>query len=135
MALENPQGNNNQVIQLILFVVAVVILGEGVNAITSRLTMLSPVVTSKKERILFSVWNRSFPGIYKQSKWPIWLNETSFPVSFSQFDRYYVSALEQDKRTLAGKIGWVSFYRNMVAVFIIILILQVLLTHNLHNPP
>jgi hypothetical protein len=126
--LEQNIGYDIQVISVILFIVAIVILGEGINAITSRLTMLSPVITSKKERIEFSIWNRSFPGIYNDALWPIWLNEPSFPVSFSQFDRYYVSALEQDKRVLAGKIGWVSFYRNMVAVFGIILGLQVFLT-------
>jgi hypothetical protein len=126
--LEQNIGYDIKIISVILFVVAIVILGEGINAITSRFTMLSPVITSKKERIEFSIRNKSFPGIYDDARWPIWLNETSFPVSFSQFDRYYVSALEQDKRILAGKIGWVSFYRNMVAVFGIILALQVFLT-------
>jgi hypothetical protein len=125
--LEQNIGNNNQIIQVILFLVAIVILGEGINGITSRLTMLTPIIRRRRDVVKFSIMNRPFPGISMDAKWPIWLNETSFPVSFSQFDRYYVSALEEDKRTLAGKIGWVSFYRNMVAVFAIILILQVIL--------
>ncbi|HXT84178.1 MAG TPA: hypothetical protein VN704_07595, partial [Verrucomicrobiae bacterium] len=57
--------------------------------------------------------------------WPIWLNDTEFPISFSNFDRYYIAVLEQEKKTLAGKIGWISFYRNMIAVFIIIGIIHI----------
>jgi hypothetical protein len=120
-------SNNAGTISVILFLVAVVILGEAINALTARITMLSPVITSKREYLEFGIRQRPFPGISKGANWPIWLNETSFPVSFAQFDRYYVSALEQDKRTLAGKIGWLSFYRNMVGVFVIIFILQSLL--------
>jgi hypothetical protein len=127
-------SNNGGTVSVILFIVAVVILGEAINALTARITMLSPVITSKKEYLEFGIRQRPFPGISKGANWPIWLNETSFPVSFAQFDRYYVSALEQDKRTLAGKIGWLSFYRNMVGVFVIIFILQsllLLITHML----
>ncbi len=125
--VQQSSPNSNGVVQLILFLIAIVILGESINAVTARLTMLSPVITNPREAIEFSLRNRSFPGISKRAEWPIWLNETSFPVSFSQFDRYYVSALEQDKRVLAGKIGWVSFYRNMVAVFAVIGLMQLAL--------
>ena len=121
-------GNQIQILELIIFVIGIVILGEGINALTSRITMLSPITTSVKDALLFGIRNKSFPAMSAKGEWPIWLNETSFPVSFAQFDRYYVSALEQDKRTLAGKIGWVSFYRNMVAVFVIIIVLQLFLS-------
>jgi hypothetical protein len=114
-------------LHLAILLVIVVILGESINAVTSRYTHLSPVITNWKERIRYGRNKRSFPGMSKISNWPVWLNETSFPVSFAEFDRYYISALEQDKRTLAGKIGWLSFYRNMLAVFIVILILQIIL--------
>ena len=123
---QNASGSSG-VIHIVLFIVAIVILGEGINTVTSRFSILSPVTTTMKEAFKFSILNSPFPGISKDAGWPIWLNETSFPVSFAQFDRYYVSALEQDKRTLAGKIGWVSFYRNMLAIFCIILILQLIL--------
>jgi hypothetical protein len=125
--VQQNSANTNGVVQLLLFLIAIVILAEGINAVTARLTMLSPVITNPRDAIKFSVRNKPFPGISRGAEWPIWLNETSFPVSFSQFDRYYVSALEQDKRVLAGKIGWVSFYRNMVAVFAIIGLLQLAL--------
>lgn len=127
MEQESP-NSSIQIIPLILFLIAIVILGEGINALTARLTKLTPLATSISDSMKFSVLESSFGGVYRNAGWPIWLNETSFPVSFAQFDRYYVSALEQDKRTLAGKIGWVSFYRNMVAVFLFIFILQVILT-------
>ena len=127
MEQESP-NSSIRIIPLILFLIAIVILGEGINALTARLTKLTPLATSISDSMKFSVLESSFGGVYRNAGWPIWLNETSFPVSFAQFDRYYVSALEQDKRTLAGKIGWVSFYRNMVAVFLFIFILQVILT-------
>jgi hypothetical protein len=120
-------GEHIDILQMVILLIIVVILGEGINAVTSRFTLLSPVITNWIERIKFSIKEWSFPAMSKISTWPVWLNETSFPVSFAEFDRYYISALEQDKRTLAGKIGWISFYRNMFAVFIVILILQTLL--------
>jgi hypothetical protein len=134
--IQQDSANSNGVIQLILFLIVIVILAEGINAFSARLTMLSPVITNSIDAFKFSIRNRPFPGISRGADWPIWLNETSFPVSFSQFDRYYVSALEQDKRVLAGKIGWVSFYRNMMAVFAIIGLLQLalyFLTMQLHG--
>jgi hypothetical protein len=71
----------------------------------------------------------------KKTSWPIWLNITKFPVTFAHFDRYYVSILDKDKRTLAGRIGWLSFYRNMVAVFVIISILQGYLIYKSYVEP
>jgi hypothetical protein len=123
--LQQDIGKDNPVIQLFLFLITIVVLGECINAITSYLAKLSPISGSLWDRIKLRDLKNDFPEIYRSAKWPIWLNETTFPASFAQFDRYYVSALEQDKRTLAGKIGWVSFYRNMVAVFAIIFVLQI----------
>jgi hypothetical protein len=125
--LQKDIAKDNPVVELILFLLTIVVLGEGINAVTSRLAKISPVSTSRREMIKYGILRREFLGTYKSAEWPLWLNEISFPVSFAEFDRYYVSALEQDKRTLAGKIGWVSFYRNMVAVFLIVLGLQIIL--------
>jgi hypothetical protein len=131
-------NNNNQVLILLLFIITVAAIGEAVNSLTSRIAKISPIKTiHHRERDLSIkgdrlpligriLARRTFPSHdpTKVSDWPIWLNITRFPVNFAHFDRYYVSVLEQDKKTLAGKIGWLSFYRNMTAIASIILILQ-----------
>lgn len=124
------QGHDSWIL-LILFIVVVVLLGEALNSITSKIDKISPIKRSHSNKIK-EIISLNFKGSVKlpdyhpirKTTWPIWLNITKFPVTFAHFDRYYVSILEQDKRTLAGRIGWLSFYRNMVAVFVIISILQ-----------
>jgi len=123
--------DHNSLILLILFIVVVVLLGEALNSITSKIDKISPIKRSHSSK-LKEIISLNFQSSLKlpdyhpirKTTWPIWLNITKFPVTFAHFDRYYVSILEQDKRTLAGRIGWLSFYRNMVAVFVIISILQ-----------
>jgi hypothetical protein len=119
------------IIQLILFIIAVAAIGEAINSITSKLAKISPI---KRRNYLEKLRRRlgilplprtfAFSDPTKVADWPIWINVTRFPVTFAHFDRYYVSVLEQDKKTLAGKIGWLSFYRNMTAVFFIVSVLQ-----------
>lgn len=127
-------------ILLILFIVVIVALGEGLNSITSKIDKISPIKQSysNKFKKIISMnlkGNVKLPDYHpmKKTTWPIWLNITKFPVTFAHFDRYYVSILENDKRTLAGRIGWLSFYRNMVAVFVIISILQGYLLYDSYN--
>jgi hypothetical protein len=116
-------NSHNQIIQLLLFIIGVAALGEAINSITSRIAKISPIKTNYREK-LYHIRKDMLTDPTKISNWPIWLNITRFPVNFAHFDRYYVSVLEQDKKTLAGKIGWLSFYRNMTAIFIIIFVLQ-----------
>ena len=123
--------NHDSWILLILSIVGVVALGEAINSITSKIDKISPIKRSHSSKIkevlsLNLKGNVHLPDYHpiKKTTWPIWLNITKFPVTFAHFDRYYVSILDQDKRTLAGRIGWLSFYRNMAAVFVLISILQ-----------
>jgi hypothetical protein len=122
-SLFNFINSHNQIIQLLLFIIGVAAIGEAINSITSRIAKISPINTKYIEKLNLRKGLLDDPT--KISDWPIWLNITRFPVTFAHFDRYYVSVLEQDKKTLAGKIGWLSFYRNMTAIFIIIFVLQI----------
>ena len=127
----------NQILELLLFTVGVAALGEAINSATSKVAKISPIkkrhvkgsyldIKGKKIAVIAPFGRGRFPysDPTKIADWPIWMNITQFPVTFAHFDRFYVSVLEQDKKTLAGKIGWISFYRNMTAVFVMILILQ-----------
>jgi hypothetical protein len=142
--------SHNQILQLLLFVIGVAALGEAINSITSKIAKISPIKTTYLRERYFVIKGKKIPlidriplinkipfgrsifrwDLPRIADWPIWLNITRFPVNFAHFDRYYVSVLEQDKRTLAGKIGWLSFYRNMTAVFIIISVLQIYLIYH-----
>ncbi|MGB6531792.1 MAG: hypothetical protein WBF33_27100, partial [Candidatus Nitrosopolaris sp.] len=114
-----------QIYLLLSFVLVLILAGEGINAVTSNITTISPVKLKLKEKFAFvlagsprSIWpQQKSKETLKQPKWPMWMNYTSYPVRFAIFDRYYLSVLEADKKRLAGKIGWVAFYRNMVAIF------------------
>jgi hypothetical protein len=123
-SLFNFINSHNQIVQLLLFIIGVAAIGEAINSITSRIAKISPIKTDYIEK-LKRFRKDMLDDPIKISNWPIWLNITRFPVNFAHFDRYYVSVLEQDKKTLAGKIGWLSFYRNMTAIFIIIFVLQI----------
>jgi len=109
-------------IPLIIF--SSVILGEAINAFTAWLTRISPIrlSLSDKFKLLFKkgpihIWVENTP-------WPLWINIASFPVSFAVFDRYYLGTLDEDRKALAGRIGWTAFYRNCGLVFVLISLLQ-----------
>jgi hypothetical protein len=110
--------------KLLLLVFGSVLLGEAINAITSWLTRISPVSLTLKDRLklLFTkgpvhIWIDDVP-------WPLWINIASFPVSFAVFDRYYLGTLDEDRKALAGRIGWTAFYRNCGFVFVLIFLMQ-----------
>jgi hypothetical protein len=114
-----------QIILSLSLVLFIILIGEAINVVTSNVTTISPVKLTFKEKLAFilvgsphSIWPQHTE--IKEPKWPVWLNYTSYPVRFAIFDRYYLSVVEADKKVLAGKIGWVAFYRNMVAILIII---------------
>lgn len=111
--------------QILLTILTVIILGEGINAFTAWVTKISPVKMPKTQ--WFKTFFKQGPvHIWLQdTPWPIWVNVASFPVSFAVFDRYYLSTLDQDRKILAGKIGWTAFYRNCGFVFVIISIIQI----------
>ena len=131
--------SHDSIIQLILLIIAIGATGEAINSVTSKLAKISPIKRtnyfkrfSSRLGILRYPFGSPFYDPARIADWPIWINVTRFPVNFAHFDRYYVSVLEQDKRTLAGKIGWLSFYRNMTAVFSVISALQIYLLFQFH---
>jgi hypothetical protein len=131
---------DNTTFIVIIFILGILVIGEAINSITSYISTLSPLKLSIKNRLKFqfrrspisiwsgSKWSGSNPLIYvsRERKWPVWLNETYYPVPFAIFDRFYLTTLDADKKALAGKIGWVAFYRNLVAVLGIIMGLRFL---------
>jgi len=131
--------DHDSILQLLLFIVGIVVTGEAINSITSKIDKISPIKRNKNavlNKFLKPLKNKdNLPDYHpiKKATWPIWLNITNFPVTFAHFDRYYVSILDHDKKTLAGKIDWLSFYRNMTAICTIILILQSYLLYQLNS--
>lgn len=125
--------DSNQTFSMIIFLIGVFIVGEAINSLTSNITSISPVKLSLKDNLKYlltrqpmSIWSANNQALssLRKPNWPVWMNETYFPVSFAIFDRFYLTTLDADKKALAGKIGWVAFYRNLVAVFIILFVLQ-----------
>jgi hypothetical protein len=131
---------HDSIIQLILLVIVVAVTGEAINSVTSKVAKISPIKRTNyfkklntKLGILRHPLGYPLSDPARLADWPIWINVTRFPVNFAHFDRYYVSVLEQDKRTLAGKIGWLSFYRNMTAISSVIFALQFYSLYQFHT--
>ncbi len=90
---------------ILLFIISIIIVGEGINALTTRIIPISPIRRKSwiswehvKEIFAFILSRNSTTGITKKVEWSLWLNDTEFPVSFSNFDRYYIALLEQEKK-------------------------------------
>jgi hypothetical protein len=124
---------SNQTFSLILLLISVFIIGEAINSLASNITTISPMKLSLRDNFKYlilrsqmSIWsaNNQPLSLSRRPNWPVWMNETYFPVSFAIFDRFYLTTLDAEKKALAGKIGWVAFYRNLVAIFVIIIVLQ-----------
>jgi hypothetical protein len=112
--------------EILLLFLGTVILGESINAFTAWITRISPVKLSWKEKFKLIFKNSPLHIWLEDTSWPIWINITSFPVSFAVFDRYYLTTLDQEKKILAGKIGWTAFYRNLAFVFSVIVIISLI---------
>jgi hypothetical protein len=105
----------------LFFVLATIITGEAINNFTSRLSIISPIKLNIRRKFRFICNGKPTPRYWSNRiEWPVWLNVAPFPVNFAQFDRYYLTALDEDKKVLAAKIGWSAFYRNLVFALCII---------------
>ena len=112
---------------LFVFIGIVIIIGEAINAISSRITFLSPGPIRRADLLKCILGIKITSEWLKRVKWPIWFGIADYPIPFSSFDRYYLESLDKEKRSLAGKIGWTTFFRNMVFVFSIIFLTEMLL--------
>jgi tetratricopeptide (TPR) repeat protein len=112
---------------LSVFIGIVIIVGEAVNAISSRITFLSPGPIRRVDLLKSILGIKITSDWLNRIKWPIWFGIADYPIPFSSFDRYYLESLDKEKRSLAGKIGWTTFFRNMVSVFSIIFLIELLL--------
>ncbi len=99
---------------ILLFITSIIIVGEGINALTTRIIPLSPIRRKSSSweyaREVFAfvsprnlITGNLTTGITKKVGWPLWLNDTEFPISFSNFDRYYIALLEQEKKNISRK--------------------------------
>jgi hypothetical protein len=79
---------HQQYISIVLIIFLAILLGEAINAFTSRISILSPVKLTLKQRLLFIITGKTFPIWSKSAIWPLWMDETNSPVSFATFDRY-----------------------------------------------
>jgi hypothetical protein len=125
-----------QSIRIILVIVVTIVIGEAINTVTSNISLLSPVRVSLTAKLKYIFAGKRISTVFlsfskpeigfskREPKWPIWLNETYYPVSFAIFDREFLSKIDSDKKPLAGKLGWMAFYRNLSAVFFIICIMS-----------
>jgi hypothetical protein len=118
---------NNWYLTVVVFIGIVVITGESINAISFRLSFLSPGSIRIIDKFKKIIGLEVKPSWLYKVEWPIWFGIANYPIAFSSFDRYYLESLDKEKRSLAGKIGWITFFRNMFVVFLIIFLLQVML--------
>jgi hypothetical protein len=120
---------DNMYAKLILFAIFTILIGEAINAISSRYTTISPVPTSSREKIDYLFKRKRTPLISKLrgSEWPTWPNETHYPISFETFDRDFLLRIDSKKKPIAGRLGWIAFYRNFFSVFILILSFNVIM--------
>jgi hypothetical protein len=125
----NPLLKNNLYGKLIIFVIFTILVGESINAISSRYTTISPIPTSLREKIGYLFLRRRSPSLIisklGESEWPTWLNETRYPVSFDSFDRDFLLRIDTQKKPIAGKLGWIAFYRNFFSVFVLVFSLNI----------
>lgn len=133
----NLDAQTSQALQIFLFLISVVILGEAMNTFTSNFTILSPVKLTRVAKIKYIFKRERVSSVFlslseprwgfseREIRWPIWLNETYYPISFAIFDRDFLTKLDIDKKPLAGKIGWIAFYRNLALVFLIISVVNI----------
>jgi hypothetical protein len=128
----NPLLKDNIYGKLVIFAIFTILIGESINAVTSRYTTISPVPTSFKEKMEYLFLRRRTPSIIisklGESEWPVWLNETHYPVSFDRFDRDFLLRIDTQKKPIAGKLGWIAFYRNFFSVFILVFSLDLFLS-------
>jgi len=117
---------NNSYLTILTFIGIMVITGELINVVTSRISFLSPGPVRIVDKLRKLMGQNVTPAWLYQVKWPTWFGIADYPISFSSFDRYYLESLDKEKRSLAGKIGWTTFFRNMCAVFSVIFVTQVL---------
>jgi tetratricopeptide (TPR) repeat protein len=112
---------------LFVFIGIVIIVGEAINAISSRVTFLSPGPIRRVDLVKSILGIKITREWLNRVKWPIWFGIADYPIPFSSFDRYFLESLDKEKRSLAGKIGWTTFFRNMVFVLSIIFLTGILL--------
>jgi len=118
---------------LLVIIGIVVIIGEFINVISSRISFLSPGPIRKVDLFKSIIGIKVRPLWLDKVQWPIWFGISDYPIPFSSFDRYYLESLDKEKRSLAGKIGWTTFFRNMSIVFSIIFLAQVFLFYMILN--
>lgn len=129
----NPLLKDNIYGKLIVFAIFTILIGESINAISSRYTTISPVPLSLTEKMNYLFRRKKIASLLISelggSDWPTWLNESHYPISFDTFDRYFLLRVDLQKKPIAGRLGWIAFYRNFFSVFVIVLSLNIILPY------